>query len=137
MMKRMLNLCVALLATYVMVSCTEKRDFGILNGEWNVVSVGELVVPDSADVFMGFNIAEQLVYGNTGCNYLTGFFPLDTDSSTPLFSTIGSTRKWCADMTIENAMIPALIDVVDFKVEGDTLCLLNAEGATMLTLVKR
>ncbi len=136
-MKRMLNLCVALLAAYVMVSCTEKKDFEVLNGEWNVVSVGEMSIPDSVDVFMGFNAAEQLVYGNTGCNYLTGVLPSKVDPSTPLFATIGSTRKWCNDMAIEDAMIPALMDVVDFKVEEDTLWLLNAEGTATLTLVKR
>ena len=50
---------------------------------------------------------------------------------------MGSTRMLCADMTVENAMLPALESVVDFKVEGDNLYFLNADGATVITLVKR
>ena len=50
---------------------------------------------------------------------------------------MGSTRMLCADMAIEDAMLPALAKVVDFKVEGDNLYFLNAEGATVITLAKR
>ena len=136
-MKRMLNWCVALVAMFVMVSCAEKNRFDALEGDWSVVSVGELVVPESVDAFMGFNVAEQLVYGSTGCNHLTGALPTDVNLSTPLFSAMGSTRMLCADMAVENAMLLALASVVDFKVEGDNLYFLNADGATVITLVKR
>ena len=136
-MKRMLNWCVALVAMFVMVSCVEKNRFEALEGDWSVVSVGELLVPDSVDAFMGFNVAEQLVYGSTGCNHLTGALPAEVNPSTPLFSAMGSTRMLCADMTIEDAMLPALASVVDFKIEGDSLYFLNAEGATVIILAKR
>ena len=43
----------------------------------------------------------------------------------------------CADMTIEDAMLPALGSVVDFKLNGNTLLLLNADGQTVMTLAKR
>lgn len=136
-MKRMANLCAVLVAALVMVSCVEKNSFEQLEGEWNVVSVGELVVPDSVDAFMGFNIAEQLVYGSTGCNQLTGSLPVEIGSETPMFAAMGSTRKICVDMTIEDVMLPALGSVVDFKVEGNNLYFLDTTGATVLTLVKR
>lgn len=136
-MKRMLNWCVALVAMFVLVNCAEKSRFEALEGDWRVVSVGELLVPDSVDAFMGFNVAEQLVYGCTGCNHLTGALPTEANPSSPLFANMGSTRMLCADMAIEDAMLPALAKVVDFKVEGDNLYFLNAEGATVITLAKR
>ena len=136
-MKRICNLCIAIVAMFVMVSCAVKNSFDKLNGEWNVVSVGEVLVPESVDAFIGFDVAEQLVYGSTGCNHLTGALPTKMPSSTPLFSAIGSTRMLCANMSIENAMLPALESVVNFKVEGNNLYLLNADGDIVLTLMKR
>lgn len=136
-MKRVTNLFVALIAVVVMVSCAGKKSFNALNGEWNVVSVGELVVPDSVDAFLGFDIAEQLVYGCTGCNQLTGALPVEVSPEFPMFAAMGSTRMMCADMTVEDALLPALGQVVDFKIEGNNLCLINAEGNTVISLVKR
>ena len=136
-MKRVTNLFVALMAVVVMFSCTGKKSLDVLGGEWNVVSVGELVVPDSVDAFLGFDIAEQLVYGCTGCNQLTGALPAEVNPEVPMFAAMGSTRMMCADMTVEDAMLPALGQVVDFEVEGDNLYLLDAEGATIISLAKR
>ena len=125
------------MAVVVMVSCAGKKSFNALNGEWNVVSVGELVVPDSVDAFLGFDIAEQLVYGCTGCNQLTGALPAEVSPEVPMFAAMGSTRMMCTDMIVEDALLPALGQVVDFKVEGNNLYLLNAEGNTVVSLVKR
>lgn len=136
-MKKVTNLFVALMAVVVMVSCAGKKSCNALNGEWNVVSVGELVVPDSVDAFLGFDIAEQLVYGCTGCNQLTGALPAEVSPEVPMFAAMGSTRMMCTDMTVEDALLPALGQVVDFKVEGNNLYLLNAEGNTVVSLVKR
>ena len=136
-MKRVLNLCVALLAAWVLVSCAEKKSFDALQGDWDVVAIGDLMVPDSVDAFMGFNVAEKLVYGFTGCNHLTGALPAVVTPEAPMFAAIGSTRKMCADMSVEDALLPALGQVVDFKVEGDNLSLLNAEGVAVVSLAKR
>lgn len=136
-MKRILNLCIALVAMFTMVSCAGNARFEKLNGEWSVVSVGELLVPETVDAFMGFDVAEQLVYGSTGCNHLTGALPTEVAPSTPLFLAMGSTRMLCADMTVEDAMLPALASVVDFKFAGNNLYFLNADGSAVMTLVKR
>lgn len=136
-MKRMTNLFVALMAAFVMVSCAEKKTFEAINGEWNVVSIGTFAVPDSVDAFVGFNVPEQLVYGFTGCNHLTGALPAEVNASVPMFAALGSTRKMCPDMTVEDALLPALGQVVDFKVDGDKLSFLDAAGATVVSLEKR
>ena len=136
-MKKVINLFVALMAVVVMASCADKKGFDVLSGEWNVVTIGELSVPDSVDAFIGFDIAEQLVYGCTGCNQVTGALPSEVNPEVPMFAAMGSTRMMCADMTIEDAMLPALGQVVDFKVEGSNLYLLDAAGATVMSLVKR
>lgn len=136
-MKKVTNLLVAVMAVFVMASCAEKKSLESLNGEWNVVTIGEMAVPDSVDAFVGFNVAEQLIYGSTGCNQLTGAMPAEVNSETLMFGAMGSTRMMCADMTIEDAMLPAMSQVVDFKVDGTSLYLLDAVGNTMISLEKR
>lgn len=136
-MKKVTNLLVAVMAVFVMASCAEMKSLESLNGEWNVVTIGEMAVPDSVDAFVGFNVAEQLIYGSTGCNQLTGAMPAEVNSETLMFGAMGSTRMMCADMTIEDAMLPAMSQVVDFKVDGTSLYLLDAVGNTVISLEKR
>ena len=131
------NLYALLMVLVVMAGCTAKRRVDALAGEWNVVSVGELVVPDSVGAFLCFDVAEQLVGGYVGCNHLTGTLLVKGDADAPLFGALGSTRMWCADMTIENALLPALAHVVDFVVEDNHLYLLDASGLPIVALVKR
>ena len=136
-MKKIVNLLMVFMAVVAMESCSEKKGLNVLGGEWNVVTIGELSVPDSVDAFIGFDIAEQIVYGCTGCNQLTGALPAEVNPEIPMFAAMGSTRMMCADMTVEDAMLPALGKVFNFKVEGEKLYLLDAEGATVITLMKR
>ena len=133
----MTNLCALLVAIVVMVGCTEKRRVDALDGEWSVVSVGELAVPDSVGAFLCFDVSEQLVGGYVGCNHLTGTLLAEGDADAPLFGALGSTRMWCADMTVENALLPALAHVANFVVDGTNLSLLDASGAPIVVLVKR
>ena len=136
-MKKVFGLFVLAMALFVMVSCAEKKSFEALNGEWNVVAIGEMAVPDSVDAFMGFNVAEQLVYGNAGCNHLTGSLPAEVNPEVPMFAAMGSTRMLCPDMAVEDALLPALGQVVDFKVDGNNLYFLDAAGVTVVSLERR
>ena len=136
-MKKITILFVAVIAMMAMTGCNEKKTIETLNGEWSVTTIGEMAVPDSVDAFMGFNLEEKTIYGSTGCNQLTGSLPTEITPKVPLFAAMGSTRMMCADMTFEDAMLPALGTVVDFKLNGNTLLLLNADGQTVMTLEKR
>lgn len=131
------NLILAVMAALMMVSCAEKKSFETLNGEWDVVTIGDLAIADSIDAFIGFDVAEQMIYGSTGCNHLTGAMPTEIGGESLIFGVMGSTRMMCPDMTIEDAMLPALGVVVDFKVEGENLYLLDVTGNTVMTLKKR
>ena len=136
-MKKITILFVAVIAMMAMTGCNEKKTIETLNGEWSVTTIGEMAVPDSVDAFMGFNLEEKTIYGSTGCNQLTGSLPTEITPEVPLFAAMGCTRMMCADMTTEDAMLPALGSVVDFKLNGNTLLLLNADGQTVMTLEKR
>lgn len=131
------NLILVMMTLCMMTACGEKKSFDMLGGEWNVVSVGDMIVPDSADAFLGFDIAEQLVYGSTGCNQLTGSLPAELNPEVSMFAAMGSTRRMCADMSVEDALLPALGQAVDFRVDGNTLYLLDAASNIVVTLQKR
>lgn len=131
------NLILAAMTLILMTACNEKKDMNMINGTWTVVAIGEMSVPDSADAFIDFDVEKKLIYGSTGCNQLTGTMPESVSADVPLFAAVGSTRKMCHDMTIEDAMLPALGTVVDFKVEEDNLYLLDAAGNTAISLQKR
>lgn len=131
------NLVLAVVALIVMAACNEKKTMDVLSGEWNVVAIGEMAVPDEAGAFMGFDMNEKVIYGSTGCNQLTGAMPETVNTDVPLFGALGSTRRMCPDMTVEDAMLPALGTVVDFKVEGDKLFLLDVAGNAVMSLQKR
>ena len=131
------NLIFVVMSLLVMSACGEKKNFDVLNGEWDVLSVGELAIPDSVEAFLGFNITKQLVYGSTGCNQLTGALPVEVNPEVPMFAAMGSTRRMCADMTVEDALLPALGQVVNFKVEGNQLQLIDGVGKVVVVLQKR
>ena len=126
-----------MMALCLMTACGGKKSLEVLGGEWNVVSVGDMAVPESADAFLGFNIAEQLIYGSTGCNQLTAALPTELNPDVSLFAAMGSTRRMCADMSVEDALLPALAQAVDFRIDGDSLYLLDAAGNTVAVLKRR
>ena len=131
------NLVLGMMALCLMTACGGKKSLEVLGGEWNVVSVGDMAVPESADAFLGFNIAEQLIYGSTGCNQLTAALPTELNPDVSLFAAMGSTRRMCADMSVEDALLPALAQAVDFRIDGDSLYLLDAAGNTVVVLKRR
>ena len=63
------NLILAVMAALMMVSCAEKKSFETLNGEWGVVTIGDLAIADSIDAFIGFDVAEQMIYRSNGCKH--------------------------------------------------------------------
>lgn len=136
-MKRRTYLFIALMAVCLMTSCIKRKSLETLSGEWNVVSVGELAIPDTVEAFMVFDVSEELFYGCAGCNQLIGNLATNWKSETPMFEAIGGTRKLCADMRIENAVLSMLELAVDFNVEGDMLSFFDASGATIMSLSRR
>ena len=72
-----------------------------LNGEWKITTVeGQAIQakPGEKEAFIGFDVKENRIYGNTGCNNLTGGLQADAKKGTISFGQTGSTRMMCADM---------------------------------------
>lgn len=103
----------------------------ISNNDWEVVSISnsnEL----STTPWIRFDLTENKVNGNAGCNDFFGTVDL-TDSSIT-FGTLGATKKMCPDMTAEDALFDALNNVASYKLEDNKLFFVNNDNQTVVTL---
>ena len=91
--------------------------------------------------FIGFDVAQKRIYGNSGCNRMMGSFEADSlKPGTLKFGQIGSTRMMCPDMKTEQMVLGALDKVTSFQTVSDkpdviTLC--NQDGQPLMTLERR
>lgn len=111
-----------------------------LQGEWLIKTVeGAPVGKAEKTPFIGFNVAEGQVYGNVGCNNISGGLKEDEKNPATLdLSTLATTMMMCPDMDTETTILKALGMVKTFKLTGsDTLSFLNGNGAEVMTLVKK
>lgn len=109
-----------------------------LNGEWNIVTVNGDTVNAANAPFIGLDMAEKRVYGNAGCNRMTGSFEADSLHPGKIqFGQIGTTRMMCPDMDTESKVLQALSNVKGYSGTEQGLSLTDAEGKTLLTLEKR
>lgn len=133
----------AFCAAALLASCAAGKKAAALStlyGEWNITEINGKAVtaqagPDSP--FIGFNKAERLVYGSTGCNRLTGVLNIDEAKGTIDLSALGMTRMMCADMTTEQQVTDALPKIKSYRLGGGTLSLCDTYGNVVMTLDRR
>lgn len=133
MKKSIINsiVCVFLLA---ITSCNmaktgdkSENAMGMLTpGKWIVTTIeGKNIIADdfSRDLPNLTFTVDHKVYGNSGCNNLSGEYTTTTKGSIDL-GHLASTRMACPGNG-ENKFLAAINKVTHFKVKGDKLILLN------------
>lgn len=111
-----------------------------LEGEWTIVSVGSVSVEGMENVpFLAFNVAEQRVHGNAGCNIINGGFSQEEGQPASLkFSQMISTMMACPDMDTERKVLEALDKVRGFSAgENGGMNLLDEKGEAVIVLSKK
>lgn len=140
-MKKVLFMFAAFCAGVFMVSCGSNKNMltlASLNGEWNIVEVDGQKTSMEEKPFIGFEVAEKRIYGNSGCNRMMGSFEADSLKPGLLsFGQIGSTRMMCPDMKIEDMILGALNKVKSYQTVSDSpeviaLCADNGEKLMLL-----
>lgn len=112
----------------------------VLNGEWLIKTVNGAPVGKSEKTpFIGFNIAEERVYGVAGCNNINGMLKRDENNPVSIdLGNLATTMMMCPDMETETVVLKALGSVKTFKAVNDSiLSFLNAEGVEVMTLLKK
>lgn len=109
-----------------------------MNGEWTVAEVaGADVANAETTPFFVIDLEAKTVSGNVGCNSVNATLLLDAAKGIIGFENAGSTRMMCADMSVEDAMLKALVDVRNFEAAEDgTVVLKNAAGEKLIVLKK-
>ena len=123
-----------------MMSCKSSKQAVVvdLSGEWNIVAVDGQKVAAAEVPYIGLDMANKSLHGNAGCNRLLGSFELDSiHPGTIRFTQVGATRMMCPDMETETKVLAALNKVAGYGETTEGVVLTDAEGNTLLTLVKR
>lgn len=138
-----LSLClIAVLAVFS--SCASTRNavsITSLDGEWNIIEINESAVvpaPNQDFPFIGFDTREGRVYGNAGCNRMTGSFDVHAKAGRIDLSEMGSTRMACPDMSVEDKVLAALAKVKKYKkLEEGYMALCGSSKRAVVVLKKR
>ena len=110
-----------------------------INGKWNITKVeGAAVEVADKTPFISFNVAENAVHGNGGCNIINGSFSQEEGNPSSLkFGQMISTMMAGPGMETERKVLSAMNKVASFVVNEDgTLSLMNVADNEVLLLVK-
>lgn len=121
-------------------ACSDaKTDAKKLEGKWNVVEVkGEKLMEEGLPQ-MNFNMAENKLHGNTGCNIFNT--TVNLDSSDVSFLTINpaaTTMMACPNMDVEGKVLQAMEEVKGVKAgkNDNEMCLVDQNGNVLFVLQK-
>ena len=124
----------------MMISCSEaKTDAKKLEGKWNVVEVkGEKILKEGLP-YMEFDMAQNKLHGNAGCNMFNTTITLDAnDVSSITIEPGAATMMACPDMATEDAIMKAMGDVKAVKAGNSEseMALVDQDGNVLLVLSK-
>ncbi len=110
-----------------------------INGEWTISKVeGAAVEIADKTPFLSFNVTENTVHGNGGCNIINGSFSQEEGNSSSLkFGQMISTMMAGPGMETESKVLAAMNKVASFVMNEDgTLSLMDSGNNEVLLLVK-
>ena len=114
----------------MLFSCSEvKTDAKKLEGKWNIVEVPN----------MEFDMKDNKVHGNAGCNIFNSTVVLDDqDISSITINPAATTMMACPDMEIEDAILKAMGNVKGVKAgqSENEMLLVDADGNVLMVLSK-
>ena len=135
----MKKLVIGLLALFMLAACAGGSSASI-SGQWKLVSYGPAASQTSAVADVDASIefgADGKVNGNVGCNGFGGEYKVDGSSIT--FDKMMSTLMACADPIgmQEASVLSALNQTADFGLDGNTLTITSADGASVIVLARK
>lgn len=108
------------------------------NTRWVLVRLGDetvQMVPGAREPYIALEPTAHRISGHGGCNRLAGSYELD--GSRLRFTQLALTRMACADMKYETDFARALNATASWKITGNHLDLLDANGATLARFEER
>ncbi|CDN31321.1 hypothetical protein BN938_1227 [Mucinivorans hirudinis] len=87
----------------------------------------------ASGISLRFDAADKMIYGTAPCNNFFGGYSLFDKGSIEI-KNVGSTMKMCPDSQDEDKFVQALHAVVNLKIEGEFLLLLDEKGEMVAVL---
>ena len=128
----------------MLFSCSEvKTDAKKLEGKWNIVEVkGEKILKEGLPN-MEFDMKDNKVHGNAGCNIFNSTVVLDDqDISSITINPAATTMMACPDMSGERELLQALDKVVRFDAVGEVkpvnkIALYGTDNTKLMVIEKK
>lgn len=121
-----------------LLACSgSKSDVKRLEGKWNVVEIKGAKVKAENTPFMEFDLKENKLHGNAGCNIFNASVVLDRKNSSTLKIENGITTMMdCPDMDIESKLLQSMAEVRAVKAgeNPNEVQLVDAEGNILMVL---
>lgn len=130
-------------AIFTLASCQSSKNITALaptdfSGEWNIVEVNGTAINLKEYPFIGFDTENGRIYGNTGCNNVTGSYALNEKPGTLELGQMASTMMAGPNMDVERNVLNALGQVKSYKsVNANELALCNEKNRPVVILKKR
>ena len=140
-MKKILLLWIApfVIAGSMLAACSGNASPSLV-GDWKLISYGPSTNPAPAEP----NVETSLTFGsdgklngNMGCNGFNGDYKVDGDTIT--FGPITSTMMACADpiMQQESTVFIVFSNPATFKIDGNMLTAISADGKSIVVLERK
>lgn len=115
----------------------KRTAFESYNGAWSVTFINGIAVDNYLNLKLVFDIENNSVHGNIGCNTMNGVINTHTDNPDKIsFSNMITTRMSCPNMEIEIALLKALESVVEINLgeNNSEAYLLDEKGSNVVNL---
>lgn len=134
-------LFIATTGVALLTSCQATRhatSSSMIEGEWNITEVNGAAVKAHPGPYVGFNTQENRVYGNSGCNRISGSFDFKGKKGQIELGQMLSTMMACPNMELEQSILQALNSVERIKsLDKEHLALCDKDKKPLLQMERR
>jgi heat shock protein HslJ len=132
-MKKIIFLSIIILSVLVLFAKPRKKDtenLPLLNTKWILTEIYETPVTQGVDTAFIIFSDDYRISGNLGCNLFFGNFSFGRKRMK--LDYVGSTRKLCIDMSMEDQFSKAIRDdVTHYHIEKNKLYLRNKNNVIL------
>ena len=135
----MKKILISLLMMFVLAACAGGESPASIQGSWGLASFGgpaaQFTVDPEIETSIEFNTEGQL-NGNVGCNGFGGEYTVDGNTLT--FGPIMSTLMFCEAVAEQESITLAVFqEKATFELDGNTLTITSADGASFIVLERK
>lgn len=121
-----------LVVMVIMTACSDSEPESLPGSNWRLTTLDDAAPVEGSTITLGFD-DQGMATGSGGCNRYFGGVTIDGDQIT--FGTLGATRVACEPPILDQefAYLAALESAAMYRLDGPSLTLHDAQGATLAT----